>query len=162
MPLLLAIDLGTSGVKASLHTKCGAVFRQAFEPTTLLFLPNGGVEQCPLAWWEAVERAVSELVAHAPRDSIAGICCTGQWSSTVALDAKGTALGNAILWMDSRGAPAIADLIRGRPSLQGYALCKLLPWIRKAGGVPRTFYIYRLRSKNSTETPQCFWSPRII
>jgi xylulokinase len=135
-PLLLAIDLGTSGVKASLFTSSGERVRSAFAPTQLLLLPNGGVEQCPLAWWQAVECAVGEILETALRHRVSGICCTGQWSGTVALDRKGIPLGNAILWMDSRGAPSIAALIRGMPSVQGYSLRTLVPWIRKTGGLP--------------------------
>ena len=66
------------------------------------------------------------------------IAFTGQWSGTVAVDEEGNALSNAIIWMDSRGAPYIQQIVNGPLKMQGYGLGKLLKWIRLTGGVPAT------------------------
>ncbi len=87
-------------------------------------------------WWTAVEKAVGELLPHLAHHTLAGICCTGQWSGSIALDHEGQPLSKGLLWMDSRGASAIQDLARGKPSIQGYSLRTLVPWIRKTGGAP--------------------------
>lgn len=137
-PFILAIDLGTSGPKVALYTARGELVSSEFEETRLFLLPGGGAEQSPDEWWEAIEKAVSRLLARrvAPSEAVTAIAITGQWSGTVAVDKAGQALGNAIIWMDSRGAPYVAQIVNGLFKVQGYALGKLMRWIRLTGGVP--------------------------
>ncbi len=44
---ILAIDLGTSGCQVGLISLRGEMIGHDFEPTRLVLLPNGGVEQDP-------------------------------------------------------------------------------------------------------------------
>ncbi len=62
--------------------------------------------------------------------------CTSQWSGTVAVDSAGDAIGPAIIWMDSRGAKAVRETVRGALNVQGYSASKLARWVRKTGGIP--------------------------
>jgi xylulokinase len=39
--------------------------------------------------------------------------------------------------MDSRGAPHVKRLVGGVPSIDGYGLARIIPWIRKTGGGPQ-------------------------
>ena len=137
-PLLLAIDLGTSGPKVALYTATGGLLASASAPTPLIFLPNGGVEQAPSVWWEAIctatRRVLAEVDGAAAR--VAGIGVTTQWSGTVALGADGAPLGNAIIWMDARGARHIRRVTGGFPAFAGYGARKLWTWLRKTGGIP--------------------------
>src|SRR4051794_33969605 len=123
---VLAWDLGTSGAKAGIVSASGEVLASEFEPTAL-YLDNGGAEQRPGEWWEALCSATLRLLGRdlVPRASIAAFGVTAQWSGTVAVDAAGDALGNAIIWMDSRGAEQVERLCGGFPEVQGYALHKL-------------------------------------
>jgi xylulokinase len=109
-----------------------------FEETRLMLLPEGGAEQSPVEWWQAVNVAVKRLLARdlAPVDNIIVVACTGQWSGTVAVDEAGNALSNAIIWMDARGVSHLHQLVNGPLSVDGYSLSKLLKWIRLTGGVP--------------------------
>lgn len=135
---VLAIDLGTSGPKVALATLSGAIVAAASAETPLHFLPGGGAEQCPDVWWAAVVRAVRDVVRQdgAAVERIAALSCTSQYSTTVAADRDGRPLMNAVSWMDTRGAPHVRDLIRGRLSFQGYGLRKLWKWVRLTGGAP--------------------------
>jgi xylulokinase len=135
---ILAIDLGTSGPKVALFTSQGELLGSEFEETELLLLPDGGAEQAPDDWWDAIDKAVKRLLARglAPNEDIVAISSTGQWSGTVALDKDGNALGNAIIWMDSRGGPQINQLVGGPINIQGYTPSNLLKWIRLTGGAP--------------------------
>ena len=78
--------------------------------------------------------------SHAGRDvrvdDIVAISVTSQWSGTVPVDRDGMPLHDAIIWMDSRGAPQIRDLVGGRLKVAGYDPRKLRTFIRLTGGAP--------------------------
>lgn len=135
---ILAIDLGTSGPKVALFSSQGEMLGSEFEETKLLLFPNGGAEQSPGEWWDAIQEAVKRLLAknRAAKEDIVAISTTGQWSGTVAVDANGKALGNSIIWMDSRGGAQINEIAGGAINVEGYAPVKLLQWIRLTGGAP--------------------------
>jgi xylulokinase len=135
---VLAWDLGTSGAKAALVTASGRVLGSEFEPTELLLYPGGGAEQRPDEWWEAELRASERLLARelVPRSSIVAIGVTAQWSGIVPVGADGKALMNAVIWMDSRGAPYVREITRGPIRIAGYAPHKLFRWVRLTGGAP--------------------------
>lgn len=136
--MILALDLGTTAVKAAVVSVQGELVAWDAESQPLIFTPDGGVEQDPQVWWATLTRLVRRLLANTPehRDAIRVLSCTAQWSGTVAVDAAGEPLGNAILWMDTRGAPYIAELVGGFPSVMGYNLFKLRHWLRLTGGAP--------------------------
>lgn len=135
---ILAIDLGTSGPKVALFTAQGDLVAYEYQPVPLHLLPGGGAEQDPADWWQAICVASRRLLAQrlAPPERILALCCTSQWSGTVAVDVEGRPLMRAIIWLDTRGAPYIRRAVGGFPELQGYSLVKLLPWLRLTAGVP--------------------------
>jgi len=136
---LLAIDLGTSGPKVALFgSDCQAVIGSEVEPTRLILEPGGGAEQDPEDWWRAVCAASRRLLERHPEEArrIAAVGCTAQWSGTVPVDAEGRAIGNAVIWMDSRGGKHVKRAFGGFPSVMGYGAGKLLKWIRLTGGIP--------------------------
>ncbi|HRQ40154.1 MAG TPA: FGGY-family carbohydrate kinase [Chloroflexota bacterium] len=136
--LILAIDLGTSGPKVALVTFHGRVLDCQVGTTTTHILPGGGAEQNPDEWWTAVKNTTHQLLANHPEAAanIKGIGCTSQWSGTVAVDAHGRHLMNAIIWMDSRGAPYVQAVTNGLLKIEGYGLRRLLTWLRLTGGIP--------------------------
>ncbi len=139
-PTILAIDLGTSGVKVALLSVQGVVLAGDSEAVPLHVLPQGGVEQDPAQWWAAICTATRRLLAQnaaaVSSASVQGVCVTAQWSGTVAIDEQGTPLARAIIWMDDRGAPYIRQRIGGFPRVQSYGAAKLWTWLRRTGGVP--------------------------
>lgn len=134
---VLAIDLGTSGPKVALVSEAGEVLHCEFESTRLLLSPGGGAEQDPLEWWEKICVASKRLMARdlVPKEQIICVAVTAQWSGTVAVDVSRNPLGNAIIWMDSRGAPHVAKMMDGLVKVEGYAVRKVLPWIYLTGGM---------------------------
>ena len=135
---VLAIDLGTSGPKVALFSTRGELIDNDFEPTGLQLLPDGGAEQSPEEWWQAISTAVQRMLARGrvPLEQIAAIGTTGQWAGTVALDQQGNALGNAIIWFDSRGEPFTHRVMDGPIKVSGYSLPKMLKWIDRTAGIP--------------------------
>ncbi len=135
---VLAIDLGTGGPKAALVDVDGRITAHEFEPTAIELLGDGGAEQDPDAWWAAITTAVRRVVGagHVPVEDIVAVSLTSQWSGTVAVDAQGQHLHPAIIWMDSRGAPYVEELVTGRLNVAGYDARKLRHWVSRTGGIP--------------------------
>src|SRR5512133_762654 len=105
--LILAVDLGTSGMKVALITVSGRVLGWEAEPVRLILTPDGGAEQSPGEWWQAFLSAAGRLIQREQEaaSAVIAVCCSTQGEGTVAVDKEGKALSNAILWMDMRGAP---------------------------------------------------------
>ncbi len=135
---VLAIDLGTSGPKVAVVSLTGQVIGWQTRPTQLLLGEGGAAEQDPEDWWQAIvaaTRAVLEL-SGLNRERIAAVAVTSQWAGLVAVNAQGTPLHPAIVWMDSRGARYMPALCGGRIRIEGYGARKLARWIRLTGGAP--------------------------
>ena len=135
---ILAIDLGTSGPKVALFSTRGELVDQDFEPSSLQLLPDGGAEQSPDEWWRVISTAVKRMLARqvVPSEEVMAVGITGQWSGTVAVDKQGNALGNAVIWYDSRGAPYVEKIAGGALKVGGYSATKLARWLNLTGGVP--------------------------
>jgi xylulokinase len=136
--LILAVDLGTSGMKVALITVSGRVIGWEAEPIRLIITSDGGAEQSPEEWWQSFLAAAGRLLKReqdAGRNVIA-VCCSTQGEGTVAVDRAGNALGNAILWMDMRGASYLQKQLHGWVNLQGADLLKILRFVRLTGGMP--------------------------
>ncbi|MBP8996657.1 MAG: FGGY-family carbohydrate kinase [Anaerolineaceae bacterium] len=135
---LLAVDLGTSGMKVALITVSGRVLAWEVEPINLILTPDGGVEQNPEEWWQSFLRASRRLLNHdpsAPADVIA-VCCSTQGEGTIPVDQKGNALGNCILWMDMRGASHLHQQLRGLININDTDVLKLMKFVHLTGGLP--------------------------
>jgi xylulokinase len=136
--LVLAVDLGTSGCKCALVTLAGAVEAWAYRAVPL-HIDGTSAEQDPADWWQAFLDAATQLLRHDPaaRRRIVAVCCSTQGEGTVAVDRAGAPLGRAMVWLDMRGAAAIARRMRGRfVNVAGYAPGRLWRLLRLTGGAP--------------------------
>ncbi|MCC5952212.1 MAG: FGGY-family carbohydrate kinase [Acidimicrobiia bacterium] len=139
---MLAVDLGTGGPKVAVVTTDGVVLAHTTRTCDLVFTPDDGVEQDPAAWWKAIVDGAREVLADdaVAADRVVAVAVTSQWMGTVAVDEHGEHLGNALIWMDARGAPHVRQLVSGRlggrASVAGYDPVKLRSWLRLTGGVP--------------------------
>jgi xylulokinase len=135
---VLAIDHGTSGIKAAIVSARGVVVDSDFEATPIQFIEGGGAEQDPEDWWSALLKASRRLIDRHTElvDQIGAVCVSSTFSTTVAVDRNGQHLGNALTWMDSRGAPYVRRVMSGFPSLLGYNLPKAWKWISRTAGAP--------------------------
>src|SRR5512142_1019312 len=136
--LILAGDLGTSGMKVALITITGKVLGWETEPIRLILTPDGGAEQSPEEWWQAFLSAAGRLLQREPgaAQRVEAVCCSTQGEGTVPVDRAGNALCNAILWMDMRGAPYLRKQLAGLLNLDGADLFKILRFVRLTGGMP--------------------------
>ena len=136
--LILAVDLGTSGMKVALITISGKVLGWEAEPVRLLITPDGGAEQSPDEWWAAFLSATGRLLKRkqdaGPR--VEAVCCSTQGEGTVPVDKNEVPLRNCILWMDMRGASHLKKQLGGPVSIDGASIEKVLRFVRLTGGMP--------------------------
>jgi xylulokinase len=141
MPLLLGIDIGTSGSKAVLITADGAVRAEATTEYPMYVSRAGWAEQNPEDWWRATVASIRHVLAHSGGDEIAGIGLTGQMHGLVLLDEAGEVLRPCIMWNDQRTAAQCAEIeqkvgraklieLAGKPALTGFTAGKVL-WVRE-------------------------------
>ncbi len=137
---VLAIDLGTGGPKVALVSLAGEVLGAEHRRVPTTVVEGGGATQDPAHWWEAIADAAGALaeaqVVHPER--VVAVACTGQWGSTVPVDAGGQPAGECLLWFDRRGRRWSQRATGGPVAVDGYALGKAAVWITHAGGAPST------------------------
>lgn len=143
MELLLAIDAGTTSVKAGLFTpdgRCLGVGRQEYQLET----PAADrVQLDPEVYWQACVKTVREALRQSgmthPRVKALGVSSQGE--TTITLDSQGKVIYPALVWLDNR-ATAQAAFLAERFSREVYtrtgipeigptwSACKIL-WIRE-------------------------------
>ena len=102
---ILAIDNGTQSVRALLFDLAGNLVSKARILIEPYVSPKPGwAEQDPLYYWETLCEACQRLwqTTSVPRDAIAGVALTTQRGTVVNVDAQGTPLRPAIVWLDQR------------------------------------------------------------
>ena len=112
---ILAIDLGTSGPKTALISVYGEVVDSEFKDTPIILFPDGGAEQDPQGWWDAIMSTAKKVISKnlVSPDDIVAVSVTSQWSGTVPVDEKGNHLMNGIIWMDCRGSESVKEILKG-------------------------------------------------
>ncbi len=133
---VLAVDLGTSGLKVGAVAQDGTILGSRQSELTTTFTDDGGVEQDPASWWAGITAGVRELLADEVADPVEllGVGITGQYASTVPVDAAGAAVGPCLTWADDRGARFSKAKFGGIAA--GYRPTAILPWLRYTGGAP--------------------------
>jgi glycerol kinase len=111
---VLALDLGTTGVRALVVGADGAIRARAWRPLTSRFPQPGWLEQDPVEYWTRSEQAVRAALAAArlaARD-LAAIGVVTQRATALAWDASnGAPLGPAIGWQDQRTGRRVSELV---------------------------------------------------
>jgi xylulokinase len=135
---VLAIDLGTTGLKVGLVSLTGEVAWVTGAELRTRRVADGGAEQDPEEWWRLVsDAATAGLSSGAVRPGqVVAVSTTGQWASTVPVAADGTPVGPCVLWMDTRGGHHSRRRFGGPVS--GYSPRPLITWVRRTGGAPST------------------------
>jgi len=136
--LCLSIDLGTGGPKIGLVTLDGRVLDYEHHHVATTLLANGGAEQDANEWWELISTSTRRLMSRAELapGRVKVVAVTGQYASTVPVDANGVATGPCLLWLDTRGGRYTRAAVGG--PMQGYNARKVMQFIRKTGGAPST------------------------
>jgi len=135
---VLALDLGSSGLKAAIVSEMGDVVARTFIPYGFIILPNGGVEQDASNWWDIALKASKQIIAESSvaAEQIVGICCDSQYSLIIPVNEHAEPLMNAISYLDTRGSKYNLQMMAGFPKIVGRGLRKLLTFVRLNGLAP--------------------------
>ncbi|HEY4409301.1 MAG TPA: glycerol kinase GlpK [Acidimicrobiia bacterium] len=105
MPALIAIDAGTTGVRAFAVDGRGRPQGFSYRELTQHFPRPGWVEHDPDEIWNAVQTTLAELVRRLEGVPVAAVGITNQRETVVAWDRRtGRPLHRALVWQDRRTA----------------------------------------------------------
>jgi xylulokinase len=172
-PLLLGIDVSTTGAKALLIGPMGDVVASASTPLAVSTPHPLWSEQEPADWWDGVVLSIRQVLAEsgAAPEAIAAIGLTGQMHGLVLLDENGEVLRPAILWNDQRTGAQCDEIrarvgrerlirITGNDALTGFTAPKIL-WVREHEPevyararhmlLPKDFVRFRLTGEYATD-----------
>jgi xylulokinase len=138
---ILAIDLGTTEVKAGLVSLDGrllGIARCGYATDTDPAI--GRAEQDPEAWWGAIGLAVRELI-RADVGQVIAIGIDGHGPTLIAVDDAGRPTHPAITWQDTRASAEQAELAAAT-GLQGWSLA----------GLPAALWLERTAPAAATAT----------
>ena len=132
---VLAVDLGTSGLKVGAVSVDGSVLATHEVALSTRFLPGGGVEQDTEQWWDGVVDAAQSIAAQGvDTAAVVAVAITGQYGSTVPVGPDHRAVGPCLIWADERGG-RYAKAAYGGPAA-GYKPTVVAPWLRYTAGLP--------------------------
>ena len=111
-PLLLGLDLGSSGVKATLISPSSGIVASTSRGVDLYSDHAGWAEADPQQWWDASCEAIARLLADAgvTGADVAALAVSGMVPAVVICDEDGTPLRRAILQNDARATAEIREL----------------------------------------------------
>ncbi|HET7420300.1 MAG TPA: FGGY-family carbohydrate kinase [Candidatus Dormibacteraeota bacterium] len=135
-PWTLAIDLGTGGPKVGAVSLRGELLARNMSAVRTRYLPGGGAVQDPNEWWDRVKEGISTTCRSLDASGLLGVGITGQWGSTVPVGPDGEAVGDCLLWADTRGGRFSAKVVGGPVALFGYSPGNILRWVQLTGGAP--------------------------
>jgi xylulokinase len=132
---LIAHDLGTSGTKAALTDLMGCVLATAERNYPVYYSADGGAEQDPQEWWQAIVDTTREMMAKSKvsPQQIAGMSMSAQMVGTVPVDQDGNPLRRVMIWLDSRAEKEAAYLreVTQLPFIGGKAPSAKVLWIKQ-------------------------------
>ena len=168
--LWLGIDLGTTGLKATLSDDEERVHASAARRLATVREREGWSEQHPDDWWAAALACLDELARdRAAMGRVAGVGLSGQMLGPVLIDRGDRALRRTPLWNDGRAVRECAELLSAVPDIgrrtsaspdPGFGAPKLL-WLARHEPrtleaadcllLPKDFLRLRLTGERATE-----------
>ncbi len=137
--LVITYDVGTTGIKSCLF-EIGETIRlvsSAMEGYSIRVLDNGGVEQDPYEWWQAMCSTTRELLKNTGVDpsQIKGISFCSQMQGLVLVDETGEPVRPAMSYMDQRAQEELKKGLAYGIQIAGSNIFKLIKALRITGAV---------------------------
>ncbi len=139
MKYALAYDIGTTGVKTCLYEidKSIKLVADAIEGYELYVYPDGGAEQDPNEWWDAMCKTTKEIFTKCDvkPEQVDGISFCSQAQGLVLVDKDGLPVRRAMSYMDQRARKERKELMAHGIQIAGASVPKLLVSLAKTGAV---------------------------
>lgn len=136
---VIAYDIGTTGLKTCLFhisdTDSVQLIAGEVEDYELYFLDNGGVEQEPEEWWNAMGKSTKRLLetTGVDKEEIRGISFCSQMQTLVMVDENGTPLRRSMSCMDTRADAQFSRYMQRGLKIEGLNLYKILRFMQITG-----------------------------
>jgi xylulokinase len=120
-----------------LNTKLEMI-AQAEKDYPLRVLPNGGVEQDPADWWNAMAVTTRNVIENAKisPNQIAGLSFCSQMQGLVLMDLEGKPIRPAMSYMDQRAGEQLKKGLAYGPQIAGCNIIKLIKSLYITKAVP--------------------------
>ena len=127
---VLAYDVGTTGIKTCLIEIDDSIriLSSASQGYNLYVLENGGAEQDPQEWWDAMIATTRRIFAESSitPQQIEGISFCSQAQGLVLVDRDGVPVHRAFSYMDQRATKQIKEGLKFGLQVEGANVGRLL------------------------------------
>jgi len=127
---VIAYDIGTTSLKTCLFELSDKISLVASKSDSyhLRILENGGAEQDPNEWWDAMCRTTRALLqgTQIAAEEIDGITFCAQMQGMVLVDYEGNPVRNAMSYMDNRAKQQMQQVLGKGIRIEGMNVFKLL------------------------------------
>ncbi len=149
-PAFLAIDAGTSALKAVLFSQQGQTLATTVQRYRYRTPAPGWAEADPQTWWRALTAALDHLRGQGyDLHALQALGLTGQMHTPVLLDEAGEAVAPAILWLDQRAGAELREL-QARLQLPPHQL-------NASFSLPKLLWLKRHRPQALARTRTLLW-----
>lgn len=135
----LSYDIGTTSLKTCLYRVDGTITLEsrASKAYPVRITPDGGAEQDPEDWWQAMAETTWRVMAESgvSPGSLGGLSFCSQMQAFVPVDRNGRALRPAMIYMDQRSGRELTEGLRHGFKVAGMNAGKLLSSLVVTGGV---------------------------
>lgn len=137
---VLAYDVGTTGIKTCLIEIDDSIriLSSASQGYNLYVLENGGAEQDPQEWWDAMIATTRRIFAESSitPQQIEGISFCSQAQGLVLVDRDGVPVHRAFSYMDQRATKQIKEGLKFGLQVEGANVGRLLTCVAITGAAP--------------------------
>ncbi len=157
---MIAYDVGTTGIKTCIFeiTDRIRLVVSEMEGYNLYVLDNGGVEQDPMQWWEAMCITTQKVLLKSflTMEDISGISFCSQMQGLVLVDKEGKPVRRAMSYMDQRATKELKKGMAYGPRIAGVNAFKLIKSLMITGAVAASVkdpvWKYKWVEQNEPET----------
>jgi len=136
---VIAYDVGTTGVKTCVFEISDTIklIASTVEGYELYVLENGGAEQEPYDWWNAMCSSTKQILDEnsIPAEKVKGISFCSQMQGLVLVDKEGEPVRRAMSYMDQRASKELKAGISNGIQIAGANILKLIRSLMITGAV---------------------------
>ncbi len=134
MNSFLGLDIGTSGVRATLISDTGQIMASSSAALPVSFKQQEMLSQQPEDWWHAVLDCLQQLSSQHDLAGLQAISIDGTSGTTLLTDAQNRPVSPALMYNDLRPAELVEELCNKAPPV---------PACSRTGALSRAVWLFR-------------------